>query len=60
MDEPDAIEKDVLNYVNMIIGVDAKNLGPNKIWTYRDPQTNKLVPIENNIMEAKLTMLPSS
>ena len=33
MDEPDAIEKDVLNYVNMIIGVDAKNLGPDKIWT---------------------------
>jgi serine protein kinase len=46
MDEPDAIEKDVLNYVNMIIGVDAKNLGPDKIWTYRDPQTNKLIPIK--------------
>ncbi|NJO92172.1 MAG: serine protein kinase PrkA [Chloroflexia bacterium] len=46
MDEPDAIEKDVLNYVNMIIGVDAKNLGPDKIWTYRDPQTNRLVPIK--------------
>ncbi|MEN8122632.1 MAG: serine protein kinase PrkA [Bacteroidota bacterium] len=46
MDEPDAIEKDVLNYVNMIIGVDAKNLGSDKIWTYRDPQTNKLIPIK--------------
>ncbi|MBN1252526.1 MAG: hypothetical protein JXR51_03915 [Bacteroidales bacterium] len=46
MDEPDAIEKDVLNYVNMIIGMDAKNLGSDKIWTYRDPQTNKLVPIK--------------
>ena len=46
MDEPDAIEKDVLNYVNMIIGVDAKNLGPDKIWTYRDPQSNKLIPIK--------------
>ncbi|OQY02954.1 MAG: serine protein kinase [Bacteroidetes bacterium 4572_117] len=46
MDEPDAIEKDVLNYVNMIIGIDAKNLGPDKIWTYRDPQTNKLIPIK--------------
>ncbi|MBT3208079.1 MAG: serine protein kinase PrkA [Bacteroidetes bacterium] len=46
MDEPDAIEKDVLNYVNMIIGLDAKNLGTNKIWTYRDPQTNKLVPLK--------------
>ena len=46
MDEPDAIEKDVLNYVNMIIGIDAKNLSADKIWTYRDPQTNKLIPIK--------------
>ncbi|MCF8371512.1 MAG: hypothetical protein K9H64_07810 [Bacteroidales bacterium] len=46
MDEPDAIEKDVLNYVNMIIGLDAKNLGSDKIWTYRDPQTRKLVPLK--------------
>ncbi len=46
MDEPDAIEKDVMNYVNMIIGIDAKNLGSDKIWTYRDPQTGKLVPLK--------------
>ncbi|MBN2681653.1 MAG: hypothetical protein JXR58_04040 [Bacteroidales bacterium] len=46
MDEPNAVEKDVLNYVNMIIGVDAKNLGADKIWTYRDPQTGKLVPLK--------------
>jgi len=46
MDEPKAIEKDVMNYVNMIIGIDAKNLGPDKIWTYRDPQTGKLVPLK--------------
>ena len=46
MDEPDAIEKDVLNYVNMIIGMDAKNLGSNKIWTYKDPQTGKLISIK--------------
>ncbi len=46
MDEPDAIEKDVLNYVNMIIGLDAKNLSADKIWTYRDPQTRKLVPLK--------------
>ncbi|PLX14490.1 MAG: serine protein kinase, partial [Marinilabiliales bacterium] len=39
MDEPNAVEKDVMNYVNMIIGIDAKNLGPDKIWTYKDPQT---------------------
>jgi len=46
MDEPDAIEKDVLNYVNMIIGIDAKNLGSDKIWTYKDPQTGKLVSVK--------------
>lgn len=46
MDEPGAIEKDVLNYVNMIIGIDAKNLGQDKIWTYQDPQTHKLVPLK--------------
>jgi len=46
MDEPDAIEKDVLNYVNMIIGMDAKNLGTDKIWTYKDPQTGKLISIK--------------
>lgn len=46
MDEPNAIEKDVMNYVNMIIGIDAKNLGADKIWTYRNPQTGKLVPLK--------------
>ncbi len=46
MDEPDAIQKDVLNYVNMVIGIDAKNLGSNRIWTYKDPQTGKLVPLK--------------
>ncbi|MBX3042149.1 MAG: serine protein kinase PrkA [Candidatus Kapabacteria bacterium] len=46
MDEPDAIQKDVLNYVNMVIGYDAKNVGPNKLWTYKDPQTGKLVSIK--------------
>lgn len=46
MDEPDAIQKDVLNYVNMVIGIDAKSLGANKLWTYKDPQTGKLVAIK--------------
>ncbi len=46
MDQPDAIEKDVMNYVNMVIGMDAKNLGSDKIWTYKDPQTGKLVSIK--------------
>ncbi len=40
MDEPFAIRKDVMNYVNMIIGIDAENLGPDKMWKYKDPQTD--------------------
>ena len=42
MDEPFAIRKDVMNYVNMIIGIDAENLGPDKMWKYKDPQTREL------------------
>jgi serine protein kinase len=42
MDEPHAIRRDVMNYVNMIIGVDAENLGPDKLWKYKDPQTGQL------------------
>ena len=42
MDEPFAIRKDVMNYVNMIIGIDAENLGPDKMWKYKDPQTGQL------------------
>jgi len=42
MDEPLAIRKDVMNYVNMVIGVDAENLGPDKMWKYKDPQTGDL------------------
>ncbi len=46
MDEPQAIRKDVMNYVNMIIGIDAEDLGPDKMWKYRDPQTNELKAIK--------------
>ena len=42
MDEPYAIRKDVMNYVNMIIGIDAENLGPDKMWKYKDPQSGEL------------------
>ncbi|OHB26060.1 MAG: serine protein kinase [Desulfuromonadaceae bacterium GWC2_58_13] len=42
MDEPFAIRKDVMNYVNTIIGIDAENLGPDKMWKYKDPQTGEL------------------
>jgi len=42
MDEPYAIRKDVMNYVNMIIGIDAENLGPDRMWKYKDPQSGTL------------------
>ncbi len=42
MDEPLAIRRDVMIYVNMIIGIDAENLGPDKMWKYKDPQTHDL------------------
>jgi len=42
MDEPLAIRKDVMNYVNMIIGIDAENLGPDKMWKYKNPQSGEL------------------
>ncbi|MFO7558960.1 MAG: serine protein kinase PrkA [Desulfobacterales bacterium] len=46
MDEPLAIRKDVMNYVNMIIGIDAENLGPDKMWKFKDPQTKELKAIK--------------
>ena len=49
MDEPQAIRKDVMNYVNMIIGIDAENLGADKMWKYKDPQTGE--PVEPGLLE---------
>lgn len=46
MDEPLAITKDVMSYVNMIIGIDAENLGPDKMWKFKDPQTGELKAIK--------------
>ena len=46
MGDKNAIRKDVMNYVNMIIGIDAENLGPENIWSYKDPQTGKLQSIK--------------
>jgi serine protein kinase len=42
MDEPMAVRRDVMNYVNMIVGIDAENLSVDKMWKYRDPQTGAL------------------
>ncbi|MCD4741523.1 MAG: serine protein kinase PrkA [Desulfobacteraceae bacterium] len=46
MDEPLAIKKDVMNYVNMIIGIDAENLGVDMMWKYKDPQSGELKAIK--------------
>ncbi|MDO8558895.1 MAG: serine protein kinase PrkA, partial [bacterium] len=47
-DDPQAISKDVMLYVNMVIGMDAEDLGPNNEWKYRDPQTKEMKPIKIN------------
>lgn len=41
MDEPQAIRKEVINYVNMIIAIDSQELGPDNMWRYTDPSTGK-------------------
>jgi serine protein kinase len=46
MDEPLAIRKDVMHYVNMIIGIDAENLGVDKMWKYKNPQTGELLALK--------------
>lgn len=45
-DDPEAIKKDVRNYIDMILGKDAKNVGTDRIWRYKDPQTGKMVSIQ--------------
>lgn len=45
-DDPEAIRKDVISYVNMMIGIDSDQLGPDKIWRYRDPQTGEMKAIK--------------
>ena len=45
-DDPQAVRKDVMTYVNMIIGMDAENLGPENLWKYRDPQTGEIRSIK--------------
>lgn len=59
MDEPLAIRKDVMNYVNMIIGIDAENLGPDKMWKYKDPQTGELraLKIDERFIKSVETLL---
>lgn len=39
MDEPKAIHKEVMNYVNMVVAVDSQEIGPDNMWRYIDPAT---------------------
>jgi serine protein kinase len=58
-DDPDAVRKDVMAYVNMIIGTGDERVGPDKIWRYKDSQTGelKLIKIDErfiNSVESRL------
>ncbi|KKT30078.1 serine protein kinase [Candidatus Giovannonibacteria bacterium RIFCSPLOWO2_12_FULL_44_25] len=44
--DKDAVRKDVMDYINMIIGVDADNLGDDKLWTYKNPQNGEVKSIK--------------
>lgn len=39
--DPQAISKDVMNYVNMIVGIGSEQLGRENTWIYTDPQTKQ-------------------
>lgn len=41
MDEPKAIRKEVMNYVNMIVAIDSQEIGTDNMWRYTDPATGK-------------------
>lgn len=48
-----AINDYVMDYVNMVIGIDSENLGPNNTWRYRDPKTGtpKTLTINQSYMD---------
>src|SRR3989339_504353 len=46
MDEPEAIVKEVRNYVNMVVALSGDNLPKDKMLSYKDPQTGKIEKIK--------------
>lgn len=46
MDEPHAIRKEVMNYVNMVIAIDSQEVGADNMWRYTDPSTHELKAIK--------------
>jgi serine protein kinase len=45
-EDKEAVKKDVLAYVNMVIALGSDKLGPDKTWRYIDPQTNEFKPLK--------------
>ncbi len=46
MDEPQAIKKEVMNYVNMVVAIDSQEVGPDNMWRYTDPSSGELKAIK--------------
>jgi serine protein kinase len=46
MDEPQAIRKEVMNYVNMVVAIDSQEIGPDNMWRYTDPATGEAKAIK--------------
>lgn len=54
MDEPRAIRKEVMNYVNMVIAIDSQEIGPDNMWRYTDPATgeSKAIKIDETYIKS--------
>jgi len=46
MDDPEAIKKGVMAYINMVVGADPDELGPDGMFSYKDPQTGQVKSIK--------------
>jgi serine protein kinase len=53
-DDPNATRKDVMAYINMIVGMDPEKEGPEKLLRYKDPQTGEMksIKIDTNFIES--------
>ena len=60
-DDPQAINKEVLAYVNMVIGMSDDKIGPDNTWRYKDPQTGdmKSIRIDKRFIEAVESRMPN-
>jgi serine protein kinase len=53
-DDPEAIRKDMMFYIYMIIGITSDDLGPERVWNYKDPQSGerKAIKIDERYLDA--------